>query len=99
MQIVKTSRFLSEFETILSFIAEDSLDTALAFAERVDHTVMQLDDMPYKYRASLKSLDRNVRDLIIEGYVIPYRVNVDKDRIEIIGMFNANEWNMSGNKD
>ena len=39
-----------------------------------------------------KSNDINIRELIFDGYVIPYRINTKKNRIEIIGMFSANEW-------
>ena len=43
---------------------------------------------------STKSNDVNVRDLIFDGYVIPYRINKMKDRLEIIGIFSANEWGL-----
>ena len=43
---------------------------------------------------STKSNDVNVRDLIFDGYVIPYRINKMKDRLEIIGIFSENEWGL-----
>jgi len=55
---------------------------------------MVLDTMPYKHRASFKSTDTNVRDLVFKGYVIPYRVNKSKNRIEILGIFNQNQWEL-----
>jgi len=39
-----------------------------------------------------KSQDDTVRDLIFQGYVVPYRVNQKNDKIEIIGIFSENEW-------
>ena len=30
----------------------------------------------------------------LEGYVIPYRINLPEDRIEILGIFNQNRWEM-----
>ena len=92
MQVVKSDRYLFELETAISFIAKDSLGRALEFAERLNVSVLHLPDMPYHCRASIKSNDLNVRDLIFEGYVIPYRINAPRDRIEILGIFNQNQW-------
>jgi len=94
MQIVKSTRYLEELETMLGFIAEDSLSRALQFADTLNAQVMELDTMPYKHRASLKSVNKNVRDLVFKGYVIPYRVNKSKNRIEILGIFNQNQWEL-----
>ena len=81
-----------ELEVVLDFIAEDSLNRALEFAQKLNEQVLDLDNMPYKYRASLKSDDHNIRDLVFHGYVIPYRINIDKNQIEILGLFSANRW-------
>jgi len=94
MQRVKSTRYLEELETILGFIAEDSLNRGLQFADTLNVQVMELDTMPYKHRASLKSNDTNIRDLVFKGYVIPYRINESKNRIEILGIFNQNQWEL-----
>ena len=94
MQIVKTHRYLIELEEILCFIAEDSLNRALEFADKLNNKILDLSNMPYKNRSSIKSDDHNVRDLIFSGYVIPYRINLNKNRIEILGIFNFNEWEL-----
>jgi toxin ParE1/3/4 len=92
MRIEKTERFLSELESILDFIAQDSFSQALSFKSLLDDSVYLLPEMPYKYRQSIKSKDKNVRDMIFMGYVIPYRVNLVQDRIELLGIFNTNKW-------
>ena len=94
MEIFKTSRFLTELEVIVDFIAEDSLSQALLFMDKLDLSVLSLVDTPYRCRASTKSSDIHMRDLVFKGYVIPYRINELKNRIELIGMFSANEWEM-----
>ena len=94
MQIYKTVRFLEELEVIIGFIAQDNLTQALLFYEKLDAVVFSLSDMPYRYRQSTKFDDMNVRDLIFHGYVIPYRINKLKNRLEIIGIFSENEWGM-----
>lgn len=94
MQILKTSRFLDELDVIVNFIAEDSLSQALIFLDKLENTVYTLSDTPYRCRQSCKSNDVNVRELVFRGYVVPYRVNKEKHRIEVIGIFSANEWEM-----
>ena len=91
IQIVKTTRYLVELEVVLDFIAEDSLSRALEFAHKLNDKVLDLDNMPYKCRASLKSNDHHIRDLVFYGYVIPYRINTQKSQIEILGIFSENE--------
>ncbi len=94
MHVVKSDRYLDELEAILHFIAEDSLTQALAFADRLNVIILDLASMPWRCRPSLKSDDANVRDLVFEGYVIPYRINPARDRIEVLGIFNQNRWEL-----
>ena len=92
MQVHKTSRFSAELETIIDFIAQNSFPRAEKFNHNLDAKIEDLPYFPYKYRQSIKSNDdNNLRDLIFNGYVIPYRINVAKDRIEILGIFSENE--------
>jgi toxin ParE1/3/4 len=93
MQIKKTERFLSELESILDFIARDSFQQALNFKNGLDGSVYLISEMPYKYRQSSKSKDSNIRDMIFNGYVIPYRINMIKNQIELLGIFSSNIWN------
>jgi len=94
MKIVKTSRYFIELEEVMSFIAQDSLTRALEFVDKLNNSVLDLDNMPYKCRASRKANDCNIRDLIFQGYVIPYRINLIKQQIEILGIFSSNEWEL-----
>jgi plasmid stabilization system protein ParE len=94
MQIVKTTRFLIELEVVLDFIARDNLFQALTFSDKLDEMIYQLTDMPYSHRKSLKANDVHIRDLVFNGYVVPYRINISKNRLEIIGIFSSNEWNV-----
>ncbi len=93
MQIKKTERFLSELESILDFIARDSFHQALNFKNGLDESVYLIPAMPYKYRQSSKAKDSNIRDMIFNGYVIPYRINTTKNQIELLGIFSSNIWN------
>ncbi len=92
MQVHKTSRFFTELETIIDFIAQDSFTRAEQFKNNMDTKVNDLPSFPYKCRQSQKSNDKSVRDLIFMGYAIPYRINTIKKRIEILGIFSENQW-------
>ncbi|MFA6143671.1 MAG: type II toxin-antitoxin system RelE/ParE family toxin [Sulfurimonas sp.] len=95
MQVHKTSRFFSELEVIIDFIAQDSFPRAEQFKNNLDDKVQDLPHFPYKCRRSQKSNDESIRDLVFQGYVIPYRVNSVKERIEVLGIFSENEWGIS----
>lgn len=41
--------------------------------------------MPFKHRPSIYFENENIRDLVIEGYVVVYSVNLSEDTIEVFG--------------
>ena len=92
MNIKRTERFKAELSEILRFIAVDSPTSATAFKEGIRKVLEGLSYMPYKYRKSTKADDDTIRDLVYNGYVIPYRVK--DDAIEILGVFSQNEWEL-----
>ena len=94
MQVHKTDRFFAELEVIIDFIARDSFKRAEKFSDELSKNILDLPHFSYKCRQSQKSEDENLRDLIFSGYVIPYRVNSEKNRIEILGIFSENEWKL-----
>ena len=94
MQIEYSARFENELFEIYAFIAEDSINRADTFAASLKQNIEKIPDMPYKHRQSVKSNDPQVRDMIFMGYVVVYRINEPKNRLEIIGIFNANDWEL-----
>lgn len=94
MQVHKVDRFFAELDEIVDFIAQDSWKRAEKFAGELSAKIMDLPHFPYKCRQSQKSTDRNIRELIFEGYIIPYRVDALKENIVILGIFSENEWKL-----
>ena len=92
MQIVKSSRFDDELEVILDFIAQDNLTEALKFQDELIVSIQNIVTFPFMYRQSLKSEDKNIRDLIFQKYVIPYKVK--ENEILILGIFAENRWKL-----
>lgn len=48
--------------------------------------------MPYKNRKSLSFDNKNIRDLIFKGYIIPYLIDKSKNEIVILGIYKSNLW-------
>ena len=92
MHIDTSHRYGIELNAILDFIGKDSPRNALDFARKLEAKINDLPHFPYKCRQSQKSDGTDIRDLIFHGYVIPYRVNMAKNQIEILGIFSENEW-------
>ena len=47
--------------------------------------------MPYKFRPSIYFDDKDIRDYIFKGYVIPYFVDKTMDKIILLGMVKYRE--------
>lgn len=93
--LIKTSvRYEVELNKILDFIGESNPLNALNFAKKLEVKINDLVYFPHKCRQSQKSNNTNIREMIFMGYVIPYRVNLHNERIEILGIFSENEWDI-----
>lgn len=44
--------------------------------------------MPYRFRQSIKTNDKNVRDMVFRGYVVIYAVEIECE----------NTWNLQGKR-
>ena len=86
MQIIKTPYFSTELDTVLDFIALDSIDQALKFADDLELKINSIENMPYKYRKSIYFDDEDIRDLIFKGYTVTYYLDTENDKILILGI-------------
>jgi toxin ParE1/3/4 len=87
MKIIRDKKYLDELDTILDFIAKDSFNRAMKFLTEVDKRINTIPLMPYKYRQSHYHNSKEVRDLIVKGYTIPYFVDEDREIIVILEIF------------
>jgi len=85
--IIRKKEYLDELKHIISFIALDSINRAHFFKKQLDSKIEDLIYFPYKYRQSIHHTNKDVRDLIYKGYTIVYRINIQKETIEIIDIF------------
>ncbi|MCG3660249.1 type II toxin-antitoxin system RelE/ParE family toxin [Aliarcobacter butzleri] len=86
MQIIRDINYLQKLQSIMEFIAQDSLNQAIKFQIDLDEIIDDIPNMPFKYRKSIYFNDNNIRDLIFKGYVIPYKIDTSKNQIIIIGI-------------
>jgi len=90
MVIIKTNLFKNQFRDTVFYIAKDKKQAAKDFKNRLNASIENLINSPYKYRKSFYYQDENIRDMIFGGYSIIYRINIPKDAIEILEIFNQN---------
>ncbi len=86
MQIVKHPDFGKSLDEILDFIADDSLNQAIIFNQDLEEKLHNI-TYSYMYRKSYFYDDENVRDMIFKGYVIPYFVDKEREKIVILDIF------------
>jgi len=87
MIVVSKPRFDHELNTILSFIATDSVERAYAFRDALRQHLDTLPHFPYKFRQSIHYDDTHIRDYVFKGYTIPYLIDTANDTIVVLDIF------------
>lgn len=90
MQILQSENFTSQLNNILDFINTHSEFAKNEFKKDLKESLHNLKFMPYKYRQSISFNDKNIRDFIFKGYVIPYLIDKDNNIILILAIFKSN---------
>ncbi|MDL0088833.1 type II toxin-antitoxin system RelE/ParE family toxin [Campylobacter gastrosuis] len=91
MKIIYSERFQEEIGEIFNFIAKDSIERAIIFYNELIIKTQKIKDMPYSFRKNLDINNKNVRDLIFKGYVIPYHINNETSTITILFIYKENQ--------
>lgn len=91
MQINRLKRYNNNLFQILDCIAQDKFSASENFKNELDELINNLPTFPYKYKKSRYFNNDNIRDMVYKGYTIIYRVNLEKNSIDIIRIFNRNK--------
>lgn len=91
MKIIITESFKERLEKQVEFIAADSPMRSRKFKNDLIRTIRKILPKPFKHRQSIYFDDRYVRDLIFKGYTVVFRVNQEKDVIEVFGFLKYQE--------
>jgi mRNA-degrading endonuclease RelE of RelBE toxin-antitoxin system len=91
VEIVKSPLYNVQLIKRLKNIAMDTPNNARKFKKKLDKHIYDLDYMPYKFRASYYYDNENTRDLIVQGYTIPYLIDEENQKIIILDIFKWEE--------
>jgi toxin ParE1/3/4 len=76
-----------DLEELVRYISRDSVLYAQRFAERVVQAARKLKDFPLRGRAIPEAKDKTMRELIVQGYRLMYRV--ETQRILILALMHG----------
>ena len=86
MQVNKSEQFKIRFKSIFEYISQDKVSAAIKFRKELNLALKDLKNMPYKFRKSKYFNNDNIRDMIFKGYIIVYKIDIEKEEILIIGI-------------
>ncbi len=91
MTISRSPKYKNNLFQILDFIAQDKFSASEKFKIELDELIENIPNFPYKFR-KLKYFDNeDIRDMVYKGYTMIYRINSNKNIIDIVRIFNKNK--------
>ena len=91
LRIVKKKLFEKNLKSLIYFIATDSKSRAKKFKKKLQKSINELDYMPYKFRQSYYYDNEKIRDLIVDGYTLPYMIDEENQKIIVLDIFKWEE--------
>jgi len=91
MHINRSPKYRNELFQILDYIAQDKFGASQKFKDGLDDLIDCLPNFPFKFRKSEYFDNENIRDMIYKGYTIVYAIDIEKNTIDIIRIFNKNK--------
>ncbi len=91
MKIIRAEEYQKELLVILKYIAKDKITASRKFKQDLNIQINQLPNFPYKYRPSFYFDDENIRDMTFKTYTINYEIDLNKNTIFILSIFNQNK--------
>ena len=85
MKIKLTKAFKDKLNRQVLYISKDKPQAARKFKNDLIEHIRQIPIMPYSHRKSIFLEREDVRDLVFKGYIIVYRINKQKNTIEVFG--------------
>ena len=85
MKIKITKQFRNKLNKQINYIARDKPAAARKFKNEIISRIREISNMPYQNRKSIFFDDKEIRDMVFKGYVVVFRINKDKEVIEVFG--------------
>ena len=90
MKIIESKQFKDELRAISYYIRKDKLSASISFVKGLKKKIKLLTDFPYQSKKSIYFENDEIRNMIYMGYTIVYEVNIEKDTLELLSIFNQN---------
>ena len=90
MRVRRSLLFKEQFRYAVLHIAKDKKSAAREFKNSLNKVIDNIPTFPYKYRQSYYHSDNTIRDMTYKGYTVVYKIDEEKELIEILEMFNKN---------
>jgi plasmid stabilization system protein ParE len=85
MRLKFTESFKEKLNDHIEFIAKDKPTAARKFKSLILNEIREIPHMPYKNRKSIFFDKIDIRDLVVKGYLVVYKINKSKNSIEVFG--------------
>ena len=91
MKIKITDDFLQKLSDQIEYIAKDKPQAARKFKSEVISKIRKLARFPSASRKSIYFEDEHIRDLIVIGHKIVYRIKPGETEVEVFGFIRSQE--------
>ena len=95
MRIKITRSFRDKLNDQVAYIAKDKPFAARKFKSLVLKEIKEIPNLPYKNRKSIFFDREDIRDLLVKGYLVVYKVSKKENAIEVFGF---SKWEESSYK-
>ncbi len=85
MKLKITKSFRDKLNDQVAYIAKDKPSAARKFKSLVLKEIKEIPNLPFKNRKSIFFDREDIRDIIVKGYLIVYKVNKKENSIEVFG--------------
>ena len=85
MRLRVLQSFKDKLNEQIAYIAQDKPEAARKFKSEVMLRIRSIPQMPYANRKSIFFDRDDIRDLVVRGYVVVYKVNPEQGTIDVFG--------------
>lgn len=91
MRIELQDSFIKKLNRQVDFIAYDKPSAARNFKNGIISKLKELKDYPFKSRKSIFFEDESIRDMIYQGYICVYKIDMKNNVIRVFGFVKYQE--------
>lgn len=85
MKIEITDKFRDKLKRQIQYISSDKPFAAKKFNQSIFRNLKKINEMPYKNRKSIFFEDENIRELVLNGYLVIYEIIPEEQKIVVFG--------------